>query len=136
MQEASRLGGMGTHMTLTSNAWAALASARATGSRAALTAAFTELDWLLGLNPLDLCMLQGAGSHNPPRYHHRYFDNPAHRDGAVPGAIPNGIARANEQPALDLPFFGWLHRDAMTAEPWIPYTGYYLSALALMGTGR
>jgi hypothetical protein len=136
MQEASRLGGMGTHMTLTSNAWAVLASARAIGSRAALTAAFTELDWLLGLNPLDLCMLQGAGSHNPPRYHHRYFDNPAHRDGAVPGAIPNGIARPNSQPSLDLPFFGWLHRDAMTAEPWIPYTGYYLSALALMDTGR
>jgi len=135
MQEASRLGTGGAHMSLTSNAWAALASGKATGSRAALAAAFTELDWLFGLNPLDLCMLHGAGSHNPRWYHHRYFDNPAHRDGAVPGAIPNGIGRPDEHPSLDLPFFGWLHRDAMTAEPWIPYNGYYLSALALMDTG-
>jgi endoglucanase len=135
MEEPSRLSGMGNHMALTGNAWAALACARALGSEPAAQTAYTELDWLFGLNPLDLCMLEGVGSFNPPRYHHRYFDNPDHRDGAVPGAIPNGISRPNRQPALDLPFFDWVHRDAMTAEPWIPYNGYYLSAVSLMDAG-
>jgi len=136
MREQSRLGENGGHMTLTSNAWAALACAQATGSKEAARCAHAELDWLFGLNPLDLCMLHGAGAHNPPQYHHRYFDYPNHRDGAVPGAIPNGIARPSRDPPLDLPFFGWLHREASTAEPWIPYNGYYLCALSCMDAGE
>ena len=135
MGNAERLGAWGRNMTLTSNAWAALACARATGSREPADSALAELDWFFGLNPLGLCMLHGAGSANPRGYHHRYFDHPAHRDGAVPGAIPNGVARRGNRPDLDLPFFDEVNRDPTSSEPWIPYTGYYLCALGLMEAG-
>jgi len=132
LEDGNRLGQWGNNMTLTSTVWAAFACARALGSAEASRMGFRELDWLLGLNPLDLCMLEGAGSFNPPRYHHRYVDAPGHRDGAVPGAIPNGIGRPVRQGELDLPFFDWVNRDPMTAEPWIPYNGFLLCALAQM----
>ena len=132
MEQASRVTQWGHHMELTSNAWAAAACAKALDQPELLQIAYNELDWLFGLNPLDLCMLHGAGSHHPARYHHRYSAIPGHRDGAVPGAIPNGIGRPVRQPDLDLPFMDEVNRDPSTDEPWIPYNGYYLCALAQM----
>ena len=135
MEEQPRLGAWGGNMSITSLAWAALACSSAFDLPEAREIGLRQLDWLFGLNPLDVCMLEGVGSYNPPQYHHRYFDYPEHRDGAVPGAIPNGIGRPERNPSLDIPFFDWVHRDAMTTEPWIPYTGYYLLALASMDAG-
>jgi len=132
MEQAARLTQWGHHMELTSSAWAAAACARALNQPERLQIAYNELDWLFGLNPLDLCMLHGAGSHHPARYHHRYSTIPGHRDGAVPGAIPNGIGRPLRQPDLDLPFLDEINRDPSTDEPWIPYNGYHLCALAEM----
>ena len=132
MEQASRFTQWGHHMELTSNVWAAAACARASNRPELMQMAYNELDWLFGLNPLDLCMLQGAGSHHPARYHHRYASIPGHRDGAVPGAIPNGIGRPLRQLDLDLPFLDEVNRDPSTDEPWIPYNGYYLCALAEM----
>ena len=133
MEQANRLTQWGHHMDLSANVWAAFACARALGSREAEQAAYDELDWLLGLNPLDLCMIHGAGSHHPARYHHRYSSIPGHRDGAVPGAIPNGIGRPSRALDLDLPFLDEVNRDPATDEPWIPYNGYLLCAIAQMG---
>lgn len=132
MEQADRLTQWGHHMELTSNTWAAAACANALDQPELLQIAYSELDWLLGLNPLDLCMLQGAGSHHPARYHHRYASIPGHRDGAVPGAIPNGIGRRGSAPDLDMPFLDEVNRDPSTDEPWIPYNGYFLCALAEM----
>jgi endoglucanase len=137
MEQADRFTQWGHHMELTSNAWAAAACAKALGQPELLQVAYNELDWLLGLNPLDLCMLQGAGSHHPARYHHRYSAIPGRRDGAVPGAIPNGIGRptrfAGARVAdVDVPFMDEVNRDPSTDEPWIPYNGFLLCALGEM----
>jgi hypothetical protein len=50
------------------------------------------LDWLFGVNPAGICMLESLGTRNFPQYHHRYSyaRNP---NGAVPGALPNGMAQ-------------------------------------------
>jgi len=136
MEQADRVTQWGRHMDLTCNAWAMAACARVLASPAAYRALTNELDWLLGLNPLDLCMVHGAGSHHPARYHHRYASYPGHRDGAVPGAIPNGIGRPSRNLALDLPFMDEENRDPSTDEPWIPYNGFLLCALAQMEAGE
>jgi FtsH-binding integral membrane protein len=49
------------------------------------------LDWIFGVNPVGYCLMESVGSKNLPVYHHRYSyaENPR---GAVPGALPNGIA--------------------------------------------
>ena len=48
--------------------------------------------WIMGRNPLDICMIEGLGSKNLPIYHNRLIYLPDNERGEVPGAIPNGIA--------------------------------------------
>nr|MDO8087218.1 hypothetical protein [Candidatus Sigynarchaeum springense] len=50
--------------------------------------------WIMGRKPLDICQIESLGTHNLPLYHHRYASIPGNRRGAVPGCVPNGIARA------------------------------------------
>lgn len=52
------------------------------------------LHWIMGRNPLDICQIESLGTHNLPIYHHRYASIPGNRRGALPGCVPNGIARA------------------------------------------
>ncbi len=49
--------------------------------------------WILGRNPLDICQMESLGTRNLPVYHNRYVNIPGNLRGAVPGTIPNGIAR-------------------------------------------
>lgn len=83
------------------------------------------LDWILGLNPFDACMLHGHGRNNPA-YEHGY-DN-------APGGVCNGITSGllNEQ---DIDFqssaeAGMDHSWRWT-EQWIPHAGWLFLALAL-----
>ena len=85
--------GMGVNFWILSRAWAALLVHQLTHDPRALVYATDQIDWVLGKNPLDLCMFEGHGGLNPPRYHHRYNMIAGHERGAVPGAIPNGMVR-------------------------------------------
>lgn len=50
------------------------------------------LDWIFGLNPSGTCLMESVGEKNILQYHHRYC-YARYPSGAVPGAIPNGIAQ-------------------------------------------
>lgn len=97
--------------------------------------AAAQFDWILGANPLDLCMFEGAGNSSRIRFHHNYASIAGHARGDVPGAIPNGITR--EPGNTDRPWFD-LREDsgagappaAESSEPWLPHNAYYLLALA------
>jgi len=87
--------------------------------------------WVLGLNPLDLCMFEGKGSSHRIYYHHRYADIPGHPRGAVPGTIPNGIIR--DRSGADRPWFDFTSTTVpyfASNEPWLPHNAYYLLMLA------
>jgi hypothetical protein len=102
-----------------------------------------QLDWVLGMNPANLCMMEGRGSYNLPLYHHAYTGNsrrkkagiPGQERGAIPGAIPNGVCRPEGY--LDKPFvfFGVITTlppappPIGTTEPWLPHNAYYLQAI-------
>jgi hypothetical protein len=126
---------LGHNFELLRHAWAAQLIYRLTGERRALVYAADQIDWVLGRNPIDLCMFEGAGSFNPPRYHHRYTAIPGRERGAVPGAIPNGFVRtiyALDSPGFDLSPVGAesAHASYRTSEPWLVHNMWYLMALS------
>jgi hypothetical protein len=51
------------------------------------------IHWIMGRNPLNICQIESLGIKNLPLYHNRYCSIPGNPRGAVPGTIPNGIAR-------------------------------------------
>ncbi|MBI4603339.1 MAG: glycoside hydrolase family 9 protein, partial [Planctomycetes bacterium] len=121
--------GLGVNFWILSRAWAALVIHRLTGDRRALVYAADQVDWVLGKNPLDLCMLEGEGSFNPPRYHHRYNAIPGRERGAVPGAIPNGMVAdmgLADRPGFDLSRGGSRSPSFRPNEPWLVHNVFYL----------
>jgi len=112
-------------------AWALTCAWKLTKDDAFLALATRQIDWVLGRNPFAVCMMEGQGSFNPPRYHHRYLCIPGHRRGAVPGAVCNGIAR--RQPGPDKPLFDMSTNTIPqfeTNEPWLPHNATYLLAVS------
>ncbi len=90
-----------------------------------------QIHWQLGMNPLDLCMLEGKGTSHRIYYHHRYADIPGRSRGAVPGTIPNGFIRAPGN--IDAPWFDFSSTTVpshTTCEPWLPHNAYYLLMLS------
>jgi hypothetical protein len=116
-------------------AWAALLIYRLSDNRDALAYAVDQLDWVLGKNLYGLCMMEGVGTVNPPRYHHRYDTIPGNERGAVPGAIPNGFVRsilAYDQPGFDMAVERSTRRrpSYRTSEPWLVHNMWHLMAIA------
>jgi len=92
----------------------------------------SQLDWILGLNPFDACMLHGKGRNNIA---YMFFDSYEYTN--APGGICNGITAgtANEE---DIDF--GLHfsetgkdDDWRWAEQWLPHAAWYLCAVCLGG---
>jgi len=87
--------------------------------------ATSQLDWILGLNPYDICMLQGRGRNNPE--YEEFFPN-------APGGICNGIT-AGYQDETDIDFLPEKagregdHRWRWS-EQWIPHAAWFLLALS------
>ena len=130
---------LGHNFELLARAWAAALIYRLNGDRRALRYAADQVDWVFGKNPIGLCMFEGAGFVNPPRYHHRYDSIPGHPRGAVPGAIPNGFVRspyALDQPGFDLSPVGSesAHPSYRTSEPWLVHNMFYLLALSALSS--
>ena len=120
---------VGQNSQYLSNAWAMYLAAPLLKQRRASQLADRQLDWVLGSNPYNLCMMEGQGSFNPPYYLHRWAPNEPR--GAVPGAIPNGFCR--QQAGQDSPWFD-LHRPPRTvsyhtSEPWEPHSAFYILAI-------
>ena len=89
-----------------------------------------QLNWILGLNPFDACMLQGSG-HNNPAY--GFFGTFEYTN--APGGIVNGITSGLENEA-DIDFnlsYATTGKDYdwRWAEQWLPHAAWYLLAISL-----
>ncbi len=128
----------GNNSEYCSTAWAAYLTARLFAAEPELAArlrshAADQIHWLLGMNPLDLCMFAGRGSSDRIYFHHLYAEIPGHPRGAVPGAIPNGIVREpgnTDRPWFDLRTASGSLPAPESAEPWLPHNAYYLLMLS------
>ena len=89
-----------------------------------------QLNWILGLNPFDSCMLQGKGRNNPA---YMFFDSYEYTN--APGGIVNGIT-AGLKDEQDIDYCLHLQQtgkddDWRWAEQWLPHAAWYLYAIAL-----
>ena len=92
--------------------------------------ALDQLNWILGLNPFDACMLQGNG-HNNPAY--GFFGTFEYTN--APGGIVNGITSGLEN-ENDIDFnlsYAQTGKDYdwRWAEQWLPHAAWYMLAVAL-----
>jgi hypothetical protein len=129
--------GLGVNFWLLSRAWAALLIHQLIHDPRALTYATDQIDWVLGKNPLNLCMFEGHGALNPPRYHHRYNMIAGRERGAVPGAIANGMVRDMgivDRPGFDMSRGGGRAPSFRTSEPWLVHNMFYLLATSALET--
>ena len=92
--------------------------------------AWNQLNWILGMNPFDACMLEGHG-HNNVQY--LFFNSYEYTN--APGGICNGITSGlyNEND-IDLNR-GYNEtgqdNDWRWAEQWLPHAAWYLAAISL-----
>ena len=89
-----------------------------------------QLNWILGLNPYDSCMLHGKGRNNPA---YMFFDSYEYTN--APGGIVNGITAGLED-ELDIDFnlhFSQTGKDDdwRWGEQWLPHAAWYLYAVSL-----
>lgn len=97
--------------------------------------AANQLNWILGLNPFDSCMLNGVGRNNPP---YMYFDSWAFTN--APGGISNGITSGfKDENDIDflLPYRETgADNDWRWGEQWLPHSSWYLLAVASGGESK
>lgn len=84
-----------------------------------------QLNWILGLNPFDICMLDGIGYHNP-----EYLEP---HDWNYEGGIANGITAGVENES-DIAFLPNPQKDDPAQkwrwpEQWIPHAGWFMLAV-------
>lgn len=89
--------------------------------------ALDQINWILGLNPFDISMLQGKGRNNPDYMGHN-----------VRGGVANGITAGFDDPH-DIAFMPPEYADDPSqnwrwAEQWLPHDAWLLMALSSLET--
>jgi hypothetical protein len=91
--------------------------------------ALDQLNWILGLNPYDACMLQGSG-HNNPSY--GFFGTSEYTNAT--GGIVNGITSGLlDEKGIDFNLsYATTHMDYdwRWAEQWLPHATWFMLAIA------
>ncbi|HEX3718411.1 MAG TPA: glycoside hydrolase family 9 protein [Verrucomicrobiae bacterium] len=92
--------------------------------------AWNQLNWILGLNPYDCCMMQSAGRNNVA---YMFFDSYEYNN--APGGICNGITGGRLDPH-DVDFnvgFAVTGKDEdwRWSEQWLPHATWYLYAVSV-----
>jgi len=89
-----------------------------------------QLNWILGLNPFDTCMLNGTGRNNP-----EYLFYSSWEYTNCPGGISNGItAGLNNQDDIDFHLTyaeTGEDNDWRWAEQWLPHSAWYIYAISI-----
>jgi hypothetical protein len=94
--------------------------------------AWDQLNWILGLNPYDSCMMQGVGRNN---IFYMFFESYEYNN--APGGICNGITGGRTDPE-DIDFnVGYAvtgkDEDWRWGEQWLPHAAWYLYAVSISG---
>jgi hypothetical protein len=89
--------------------------------------ATSQLDWVLGLNPFDSCMLNGSGRNNPS---YMYFDSWEFTNtaGGISNGITSGFRDENDIDYLLRYRETGADNDWRWGEQWLPHSAWYLLA--------
>jgi len=106
-------------------------SSFAAGTDSVTQFAVSQLDWILGKNPFDVCMMYGFGYTNYPHYK----DGSAYRLN-VKGGICNGItAKDGSEADIDWkPYTGGAWENWRWIEQWLPHDAWYLIAVSSLAS--
>ena len=90
-----------------------------------------QIAWVLGLNPFDTCMLEGAGRHIIDYYFQNQYDFIG-----APGGIVNGITSGIEdEEGIEFVMNPDEHPEIQDnwrwAEQWLPHASWFLYAVGL-----
>lgn len=92
--------------------------------------AWNQLNWILGLNPYDVCMLDGHGHKNPD-----YNFLGTYQYTTQPGGIVNGITAGMDDPQgidFDIPYsVTGKDNDWRWVEQWLPHAAWYMVAVSM-----
>lgn len=92
--------------------------------------AWDQLNWILGLNPFDVCMLDGHGHKNP-----EYNFLGTFQYTTQPGGIVNGITSGMDNPDdidFDIPYsVTGKDNDWRWVEQWLPHAAWYMVAVSV-----
>ena len=111
----------GLNSLLLSNAVGLFLSAEILNKDDYKTHAKHQLEWVMGFNPINTCMMTGEGVNNP--YPHSRFL------GLIIGGVMNGIAGEED----DMPFMDMNNTmDWRTTEYWSPHVAYYIWLASLL----
>ena len=84
----------------------------------------SQINWILGMNPFDICMLQGRGRNNPE--YEEFYPN-------APGGICNGITAGfideNDIDFLPASVRGMGDHRWRWSEQWLPHAAWFLMAI-------
>ncbi|MEM5947553.1 glycoside hydrolase family 9 protein [Spirochaetia bacterium 38H-sp] len=81
--------------------------------------------WILGLNPFDVCMMQGRGRNNP-----RYEEGFPNAPGGVCNGITSGFYNEDDIAFLPLPEANDMAQRWRWSEQWIPHGAWLFLALS------
>lgn len=111
---------------LLDQAVALLLAWRLTGDAEARRIAMKQIEWVVGANPLGICLMIGAGINTP--YPH------STKVGIIPGGIYNGFIGHSE----DIPFVADEARveDWNSTEYWCQHNALYMRAVSLLYGGK
>lgn len=126
---------LGENSRLASLATAARSLAKHTADPALAAAlrgyADDQINWILGLNPFDSCMMEGYGRNLPVYFYE------GHRDFfQTPGGIVNGVTSGTEDEhgiAYIMEPSEEISDNWRWGEQWIPHVSWYIYALAMSG---
>ncbi|MFT3701057.1 MAG: glycoside hydrolase family 9 protein [Agriterribacter sp.] len=125
--ENARLGSMAAAMKLSADFFKTSDPAFADSLKSFAT---DQLNWILGLNPFNACMMQGKGYNNPA---YGFFGTFEYTN--APGGIVNGITSGlDDEEDID---FNLQYKqtgkdyDWRWAEQWLPHAAWYLYAIAI-----
>ncbi|MCF3650124.1 glycoside hydrolase family 9 protein [Synoicihabitans lomoniglobus] len=108
---------------------AKLASLAAAATELAPAASQRWLDWIMGANPFDVCMMQGHGRNNPA-----YEDGSFNAPGGVCNGITSGLADEADIAFQPLPHNNDPAQRWRWGEQWLPHAAWLLYAWALRDT--
>ena len=117
---------------------ASLATAALLGSRFTTTEMAAELkaygrsqvNWILGLNPYDICMLQGKGRNNPSNY----VAGAPNPSGGICNGITSGVEDEHDIAFLPAPYGQRGEWSWRWNEQWIPHSAWMILAFAAEAT--
>ena len=90
------------------------------------TYAKNQVNWILGLNPYDLCMVQGKGRNNPRDYQEGAPNPP----GGICNGITSGVEDEHDIAFLPAPYGKRGDWSWRWSEQWIPHSSWLILALA------